>query len=184
MLTPRLLVVPALISVAVAVHAQRLPDSAQELFHDTTLPHDWVSSQVLKPRLKALAGRDAVNCGRASVPSPFEMPTFHLGRIQDTSRLSLKASDVSDCALHAHASRKSFYARFDIEGIVTLVELGFAFDGRKAYAAVTWQRMGIGWGDEQTLDVKDCPLPITLTKNKWGWLDCFAADPNAKPAAF
>lgn len=154
---------------------------AQDLFQNTTLPRDWKSSQVLKPRLKALAGRDAVNCGRASVPSPLGRPVLHLGLNQDTSPLSLKTSDVTDCALQAHASRESFYARYDIWGIDTLVELGFAFDGRRAYAA-TWERMGIGWGDGRKVDVKDCPLPITFTENKWGWLDCFSVDPNAKPA--
>jgi hypothetical protein len=85
--------------------------------------------------------------------------------------------------MQAHASRKSFYARYDLQGIDSLVELGVAFDGRKAYAVTaTWERMGIG-GGMNTLDVQDCPLPITLTKNKWGWLDCFAANPNAKPAS-
>jgi hypothetical protein len=111
------------------------------------------------------------------------MPVLQFWLSQDTSRLSLRANDVSDCALQAHASRKSFYARYDIQSIDTLVELGFAFDGRKAYT-VTWYRMGIGWSG-QTLDVKDCPLPITLTKNQWGWLDCLAAKPKAlRPGYF
>jgi hypothetical protein len=180
MLTPRLLVVLALISVAVAVHAQRIRGNAQELFHNKTLPRDWMSSQVLKPRLKALTGRDAVNCGRASIPPQLEMPVLHFGLSQDTSRSSLTASDVSDCALQAYAHRKSFYARYDLQSIDSFVELGFAFDGRKVYAVI-WQRM-IGWGDEQTLNVKDCPLPIRLTKNESGWLDCFVADPTARPA--
>ena len=98
----------------------------------------------------------------------------------DASQVWLKASDVSDCALQAYASRKSFYVRYDFQGFDNVFEYGFAFDGRKVYA-VMWQSMGIGSG-EPTLNVKDCPLPIALTKNKSGWLDCFAADPNAKPA--
>ena len=134
--------------------------SAQELFKADTLPRDWMSPQLLKPRLKALAGRDALNCGYAA-------PSW------------LTATDVSDCALQAYASRKSFYARFDLEGIDSLVAVGFAFDGQKVYA-VTWIEM-IGWGGRQVLDVKACPLPVTLRKNKSGRLDCFPPDPSAEP---
>jgi hypothetical protein len=100
--------------------------SAQELLNTNTLPRDWMSPpEPLRPRLKALAGGNAVNCGRAS-------------------QSSLKATDVSDCALEAYASRKSFYARYDLQGIDSLLAVGFAFDGQKAYAVI-WQKM-IGWG--------------------------------------
>lgn len=128
--------------------------SAQQLFKNNMSPRDWVYPDVLKPRLKVLAGRDAINCGRASLSS-------------------LKATDVSDCALQAYASRKRFYARYDLESFDTVDTLGFAFDGRKV-SAVIWQRM-IG-GAKQTLVVKDCPLPITLTKTRSGRLDCFPAE--------
>jgi hypothetical protein len=132
--------------------------SAQEFFKADTLPRDWMSPQPLTPRLKALAGGEAINCGYA-VPS------------------GLRATDVSDCALPAYASRKSFYARYDLEGIDSLVAVGFAFDGQKAYA-VTWM---VGLGGRQTLDVKDCALPVTLRKMKSGRLDCFPPDASAEP---
>ena len=131
---------------------------AQDWFKPQLSPSDWTSPELLKPRLKALAGSKAVNCGYASSQR-------------------LKATDVSDCALQAYASRKSFYARYDLPGIDTLIVLGFAFDGRKLYA-VTWPKWGMGW-QGRPLDVKDCPTPVTLRKAKSDRLNCFPSDPIA-----
>jgi len=130
---------------------------AQELFNPKMLPRDWMSPSLLKPRLKDLAGPDAVNCGRAS-------------------QSSIKAADVSDCALQAFGSRKSFYARYDLQAIDSVLVVGFAFDGQKVYA-VTWENM-VGWAASHTLDVKECPSPTTLSKLKSGRLNCFAPDSN------
>ena len=138
--------------------------SAQEFFKADTLPRDWMSPQLLKPRLKALAGRDALNCGLAAPWST-------------ANDVRLRATDVSDCALQAYASRKSFYARYDLEGIDFPLAVGFASDGQKVYA-VTWM---VNWGGRQELDVKDCPLPVTLRKMKSGQLDCFPPPPSEEP---
>jgi hypothetical protein len=157
----RLVVLLALVQAFVGWHSVL---SAQELFKTDTLPRDWMSPQLIKPRLKALAGRDALNCGLAAPWS----------RAAD---VTLSATDVSDCALQAYASRKSFYARYDLEGIDVPLAVGFASDGQKVYE-VTWM---LNWGGRQELNVKDCPLPVTLRKMKSGRLDCFQPHPSDEP---
>ena len=131
---------------------------AQEWFKPQLSPTDWASPDLLKPRLKALAGPKALNCGLTSS--------------------KVKAADISDCALQAYASRKSFFARYDLQCFDFSCARGFAFDGQKLYS-VTWAKPLIGWGDRQALDVEDCPLPVTLTKTKTGYLKCFPSDPLA-----
>jgi|SRR5260370_4971804 len=133
--------------------------SAQDPFNRSKLPYDWMSPPILKQRLLALAGESAINCGRAS-------------------RSSLSPADVTDCAFQEYVSKKKFYVRYDLQGIDSELAVGFAFDGQRVYA-VTWERT-IGWGDQQTLHVEECPSPIKLVKTKSGTLNCFPPDPNAK----
>ena len=135
--------------------------SAQELFNTKSLPRDQMSPpEPLRPRLKALAGGNALNCGRGN-------------------QTSLKAADVSDCALEAYVSKKRFYARFDLEGGFDVdLGVGFASDGEKAYVITSWRP--IAW-DSARLEVHPCPLPTKLVKTRSGRLDCFSADPSSRP---
>ena len=96
-----------------------------------------------------------MNCGRAS-------------------QSSLAPAGVTDCALEQFASKKRFYARYDLEGFDSEQTIGFAFDGEKLYT-VTWQRM-MGWTAKQTLQTEQCPQPIRLTKTKSGRLHCSLHD--------
>jgi len=128
---------------------------AQSLFNPKKLPSDWMSPPILRQRLLALAGQDAMNCGRAS-------------------QSSLAPADVTDCALQQFAAKKNFYARYDLEGFDSEQTIGFAFDGEKLYT-VTWQRM-MGWTGKQKLKTQECPLPIQLTKTRSGRLHCSLDD--------
>jgi hypothetical protein len=135
---------------------------AQTLFNPKKLPSDWMSPPILRQRLLALAGNDAMNCGRAS-------------------QSSLAPADVTDCALQQFASKKSFYARYDLEGFDSEQTIGFAFDGEKLYT-VTWQRM-LGWTGKQTLRTEECRQPIQLTKTRSGRLHCSLRDIYELPDA-
>ena len=137
---------------------------AQDLFNPNSLPSDWNSAPFLKKRLRALAGENAMNCGRAPQSS----------RVTGQPR----PADVTDCALHQFAAKKKFYARYDLEGFDSEQAIGFAFDGTKLYT-VTWQRTS--WTNRQTIDVQECPTPIELTKTRLGRLACFSRDPNELP---
>jgi hypothetical protein len=128
---------------------------AQTLFNPKKLPSDWMSPPILRQRLLALAGNGAVNCGRAS-------------------KSSLAPGDVTDCVVQQFASKKNFYARYDLESFDSEQSIGFAFDGEKLYR-VTWQRM-MGWTGEQTLQAEECPQPIQLTKTRSGRLHCSLRD--------
>lgn len=74
-------------------------------------------------------------------------------------------------AFYLIPSRKASFARM---AFVPLV--GFAFDGQKLYR-VMWSKML--FEGQQTLDVKDCPTPVTLRKAKSDRLNCFPSDPIA-----
>ena len=134
---------------------------AQDLFNPNKLPSDWMSTPILRARLLTLAGNSAVNCGRA--PQPSRLTGFPT------------PADVTDCALKQLASKRSFYARYDLGGFDSQQTIGFAFNGEKLYI-VTWQLTT--WSDKQMVDVEECPHPIQLMKTRSGRLNCFSGELN------
>ena len=118
----------------------------------------WAQEQrqeVLTHRLKELAGKDAVDCGRAPA---YQNPTFR-----------------TDCALEAFAAKKAFYVRYEM-GIFDIMDdeviIGFVAPTPQRIVELVYRLDGWPLTGEH-LSAKPCPDPVNLVRTPGGRLSCF-----------
>jgi hypothetical protein len=145
------------LSLALVVACCSLGLLAQDFLNTHRLSDDWMYHSALTHRLQDLAGEAALNCGGV--------------------RVQRDPNHVTDCALRAYGSNKSFYARYDIQGIDTEHAIGLAFDGNKIYVVI-WNHDDLRLSNRESLDIQACPLPTKLVKTASGRLNCFPINPD------
>lgn len=121
------------------------------------LASDWAKPQAVMRRLKELAGRDAVNCGRAR---GYQDSNFR-----------------TDCALDAFAAKQPFFVQYEMPAWDTLdaeVTIGFvAQNPNNVLALVQIRRDGWFPPTGEHLATRPCPAPVNLVKTANGRLNCF-----------
>jgi hypothetical protein len=122
-------------------------------YFDSRLTSDFAIPRTMDIKLLALAGKEAVNCGRVHLGQDPQLPT--------------------NCAQKSFAANKAFYVRYDREGIDTENATGFSFNGnlRKLYKVEYLHQLG-GAGPRERLTLVPCSSPIKVNVNKNGLLTC------------
>ncbi|HSS98960.1 MAG TPA: hypothetical protein VLK33_18120 [Terriglobales bacterium] len=141
----------------------------KSIFFDTRLSSDFSKLQFLNKKLQDLAGEGAINCGRVHIGQDPSLPT--------------------NCGLKAFAARKTFYVRYDIEGIDAEAAIGFSFENVQSAHSVKYVRSLAATYNPFLLDsrfagrltVAPCLVPIKLVVTKTGFLICSPNPSEVEP---
>jgi hypothetical protein len=124
--------------------------------------HEPVASEVMDQRLRALAGKDATDCGHVEV--------------------NARTEEASACAMRTFKAHKAFFVRYDMEGIDAALADGIATDSAGNGYGIIFDSMGLNSSglpkgatmpDGSHTVVLACPRPLKLRKAVRGKVTCF-----------